>query len=241
MATIASRLEGAYPAFNTNWSVFVESLRDALVQEVRPSLVALLCAVGLLLTVACANVANLLLARCTSRRQEMAVRASLGAGRWRVVRQLLTESVLLSLAGGLLGILLARWSVEGMLALAPKELTRSLSISMDLRILLFAVGLSLLTGIVFGLAPSLVASRTRLTQALSDGGRSSTGGWNLQGWLVGAEVALSVVLLVGAGLLFRTRAAPPSSRSGAPSVRRPDVSRPASQGPLSRTKEHAVL
>ncbi len=204
MATIASRLEASYPAFNTNWTVYVESLRDALVQEVRPSLVALLCAVGLLLAVACANVANLLLARCTSRRQEMAVRASLGAGRWRVVRQLLTESVLLSLAGGLLGILLARWSVEGMLALAPKELTRSLSISMDLRILLFAVGLSLLTGIVFGLAPSLVASRTRLTQALSDGGRSSTGGWSLQGWLVGAEVALSVVLLIGAGLLFRT-------------------------------------
>ncbi len=204
MATIASRLEGAYPAFNTNWTVYTESLRDALVQEVRPSLVALLCAVGLLLTVACANVANLLLARCASRRQELAVRASLGAGRWRVVRQLLTESILLSLAGGLLGILLARWSVAGMLALAPKELTRSLSISMDLRILLFAVGLSLLTGIVFGLAPSLVASRTRLTQALSDGGRSSTGGWRLQGCLVGAEVALSVVLLVGAGLLFRS-------------------------------------
>jgi predicted permease len=204
MTAIASRLEAAYPAYDKNWSVYLESLRDALVQDVRPSLVVLLCAVGLLLAVACANVANLLLARCTSRSQEMAVRASLGAGRWRVVRQLLTESVLLSLAGGLLGILLAKWSVTGMLALAPKELTRSLSISMDLRILLFAVGLSLLTGIVFGLAPSLMASRTRLTQALSDGGRSSTNGWNLHAWMVGAEVALSVMLLVGAGLLFRS-------------------------------------
>jgi putative ABC transport system permease protein len=194
MTGIASRLEAAYPAFNTNWSVQVESLRDALVQEVRPSLLALLCAVGLLLAVACANVANLLLARFTSRRQEMAVRASLGAGRWRVVRQLLTESVLLGLAGGILGIVFAKWAVTGMLALAPAQLTRSLSISMDLRILLFALGLSLFTGIVFGLAPALTTTRAR----------SNARRWSLHGHLIGAEVALSVVLLVGAGLLFRT-------------------------------------
>jgi len=194
MTAIASRLEAAYPAFNTNWSVQVESLRDALVQEVRPSLIALLCAVGLLLAVACANVANLLLARFTSRRQEMAVRASLGAGRWRVVRQLLTESVLLGLAGGILGIVLAKWAVMGMLALAPAQLTRSLSISMDLRILLFALGLSLLTGIIFGLAPALTTTRAR----------SNARRWSLHGYLIGAEVALSVVLLVGAGLLFQT-------------------------------------
>ena len=194
MTAIASRLETVYPAFNTNWSVQVESLRDALVQEVRPSLLALLCAVGLLLAVACANVANLLLARFASRRQEMAVRASLGAGRWRVVRQLLTESVLLGLVGGILGIIFAKWAVTGMLALAPAQLTRSLSISMDVRILLFALGLSLFTGIVFGLAPALTTTRAR----------SNARRWSLHGYLIGAEVALSVVLLVGAGLLFRT-------------------------------------
>lgn len=194
MTAIASRLETAYPAFNTNWSVQVESLRDALVQEVRPSLIALLCAVGLLLAVACANVANLLLARFASRRQEMAVRASLGAGRWRVVRQLLTESVLLGLVGGTVGIVLAKWAVTGMLALAPAQLTRSLSISMDQRIVVFALGLSLLTGIVFGLIPALTTTRAR----------SNARRWSLHGYLIGAEVALSVVLLVGAGLLFRT-------------------------------------
>jgi putative ABC transport system permease protein len=204
MTAIAQRLETAYPEFDKNWSVNVESLQDSLVREVKSSLIVLLCAVGLLLAVACANVANLLLARYTTRRQEMAVRASLGATRWRVVRQLLTESIVLGLAGGLLGVLMARWAVAGLLALAPRDLTRSANIVMDFRILLFAIGLSVLTGIIFGLAPSLIASRTNLANALNDGSRSSTSSGHLRAWLVGAEVALSVMLLAGAGLLFRS-------------------------------------
>jgi putative ABC transport system permease protein len=204
MTAVAQWLETAYPEFDTNWTVYVENLQDSLVREVRPSLIVLLCAVGLLLAVACANVANLLLARYSTRLQEMAVRASLGATRWRVVRQLLTEAVVLSLAGGFLGVLLAQWAVAGLIALAPRDLTRSINIVMDFRILLFAVGLSVLTGIVFGLAPSLIASRTGLTAALSDGSRSSSSSGRLRTWLIGAEVALSVMLLAGAGLLFRS-------------------------------------
>ena len=236
MTAIAQRLETAYPEFDKNWTVAVESLQDSLVREVKTSLIVLLCAVGLLLAVACANVANLLLARYTTRRQEMAVRASLGATRWRVVRQLLTESIVLGLAGGALGVLLARWAVTGLLALAPRDLTRSANIAVDFRILLFAVGLSVLTGIFFGLAPSVIASRTNLANALNDSSRSSTSSGHLRAWLVGAEVALSVMLLAGAGLLFRSliglqKVDPGLDASGVLTFR---VSLPAARYPESR-------
>jgi putative ABC transport system permease protein len=208
MSAIAQRLQIDYPRFNTRWTVNVEPLRDSLVSDVKTSVLVLLGAVGLLLAVACANVANLLLARYTSRRREMAVRVALGAGRGRVVRQLITESVVLGLAGGVLGVLLARCAVWGLLALAPLDLSRNIAVSVDYRIVLFAVMVPVLTGILFGLAPGLVASRTDLTAGLrQDSGAShasvgSTG--RLRTGLVVAEVALSVILLAGAGLLFRS-------------------------------------
>jgi putative ABC transport system permease protein len=205
MAVIARRLASDYPRFNTNWTVNVEPLRDSLVSEVKTSMLVLLGAVGLLLAVACANVANLLLARYTSRRCEMAVRLAIGAGRGRVVRQLITESVVLGLAGGALGVILARWTVSGLLALAPVDLTRNIAVAVDYRIVLFALGIPMLTGILFGLAPSFVASRANLTFGLREDSRWSVGGaGSLRAALVAAEVALSVILLAGAGLLFRS-------------------------------------
>jgi putative ABC transport system permease protein len=214
MTTLAARLEAAHPEFNKNWTVEIEPLRDSMIRDrsvggdsapVKTSLLALLGAVGLMLAVACANVANLLLARYGSRRREIAVRAALGAGRGRVVRQLLTESILLSLAGGICGLALARWAVTGLLILAPANLTQSADIHVDSRIFIFAVGLSMLTSILFGMAPALVTSRASLTGALRGDNRSGLGaGGHLRAWLVGAEIAISVVLLTGAMLLFRS-------------------------------------
>jgi putative ABC transport system permease protein len=205
MSGIAQRLEGAYPEFNKGWGVDVEPLRDSFVGPVKTSLLVLLGAVTLLLCVACANVANLLLARYSTRRREIAVRGALGAARGRLIRQLLTESVILGLVGGVLGVGLAYFSVEGLVALAPRELTRSVQINFDLRIVLFAFLLSVGTSIFFGLAPALVASHGDLNCALHEENRLSTGSGNrMRGWLVALEIACSVALLAGAGLLFRT-------------------------------------
>jgi putative ABC transport system permease protein len=205
MKVIARRLEIAYPAFNTNWTVNLEPLRDSLVREVKTSLQVLLGAVGLLLAVACANVANLLLARYTSRKRELSVRMAVGAGRGRVIRQLITESIVLSLAGGLLGLALARFAVIGLVALAPRDMARNALVSVDFRIAAFAFALSVLTGVLFGIAPSLVASREHMLDGLREAARSSIGGGlRLRPVLVAAEVALSLILLTGAGLLFRS-------------------------------------
>lgn len=205
MTGIAGRLSAAYPANDTGWSVNVEPLRDSLVREVRTSLLMLLGAVALLLGVACANVANLLLARYTARHREMAVRGALGAGRWRIVRQLLMESIVLSFSGGSLGVALAYGAVRGLVRLAPRDLTRFADISFDTRILVAGLAVSLLTGIIFGLLPAYIATRTNLRDALHGSTVSGTSDQSrLRTWLVGAEVAASVVLLAGAGLLFRS-------------------------------------
>jgi putative ABC transport system permease protein len=205
MTGIAQRLEIAYPEFDKNWGVDVVPLRDSFVGEAKTSLMILLGAVTLLLCVACANVANLLLARYSTRKREMAVRGALGAARGRLIRQLLTESVILGLGGGIAGILLAYFAVAGLVALAPRDLTRSVQITFDLRIVVFAFLLSLITSIIFGLAPSLVASKNDLNQGLHEESRTSTGGGTrMRSWLVALEIACSVALMAGAGLLFRT-------------------------------------
>ena len=186
MTALAARLEKAYPAFNKNWTVKIEPLRDAMLGSAKTPLVVLVAAVAMLLAVACANVANLLLARYSSRRREMAVRVSLGAGRARVARQVLTESLVLALIGGGIGAVIARWAVKGLVLLAPEELTKSAEIQFDLRIVLFAIGLSVLTGVLFGLGPALVGSRAGLMDVLRDGMRAA-GGWSgTRAWLVGA-------------------------------------------------------
>jgi putative ABC transport system permease protein len=210
MLTIARQLESQYPQSNSGKLVELVPLKDRIVGPVGAALLMLLGAVGLVLLIACANIANLLLARATSRQREMVVRAAVGATRGRLIRQLLTESAVLGVAAALLGAWLARLGMVGLIALAPENLPRLDEVRVDLAALGFAMALALMASVLFGLAPALHASRVHLVDGLRQGGKGSSigasGGWARHAFVV-AEVALAVVLVVGAGLLARSLAA----------------------------------
>jgi putative ABC transport system permease protein len=207
MVGITKRLEQQYPDYNTGTSADVVGLQEQMVQNIRPALILLLGAVSLVLLIACVNVANLLLARAASRGREVAIRTAIGAGRARVIRQLLTESVLLSLGGGLLGLFLAWASLGPLLKISAGSVPQVIPIELDRSVLFFTFLVSLITGLVFGIVPALRTAGLDLRATLNENSRGSTSGpghHRLRGVLVASEMALAVLLLVGSGLLLRS-------------------------------------
>jgi len=203
MRAIAQRLATTYE-FNKNTTIDVVPLREELTGQVQQSIVVLYAAVAVLLFIACFNVASLLLARAASRRRELAIRTSLGAGRLAIVRQLLVESSLLAIVGGALGVALAGWSIRALLAFAPPDLLRVSNLTIDRRVFLYAIGVSVLTGIIVGLVPAMLAARRSVASSLRAGGSNVTHAPRLRQILLISQVAMTVVLLCGAGLLART-------------------------------------
>ena len=210
LSLVTSRIEQQYKDSHAGVLLKLTPLQETVVGQVKPILMILLGAVGFVLLIACANVANLLLTRSLTRQKEVGIRVALGASRWRVVQQLLTEAVLLSVAGGVVGLLLAYWGTGALVSMLPPNQISALpflqTLKVDARMLGFSFGLSLLTGLIFGLAPALQSTRLELTGVLKEGGRNTSGSVSqrLRSGLVMTEIALAVVLLVGAGMLLKS-------------------------------------
>jgi len=202
---VAAHLAETYPEVDKNSGVTLISSKENLVGDIRPFLLVLLGAVGFVLLISCVNVANLLLARATGRTREFAIRTALGANRARIARQLLTESVLLALAGGAFGMLFASWGTSAAIKTLPDALPRAEEIHLDVRVLLFTLAVSLLSGLLFGLAPALKTSQVEISETLKEGGRGGSGSRHrTQSVFVAMEMALAVVLLAAAGLMIRS-------------------------------------